>query len=210
MRIAGIRTSAEWTTLQGNLATEPPETEAWRKAFEEFYLARLETRYFQPINRLVGETDTKSGEGFSVVAILCTLVEFLESCERGHNFRYCKRGETPGANEYSQREAGEYFTAFLVNREPFKSEFNGQSAESFYRHVRCGLLHEARTKGGWLVQWAEATELRMVEFGVPAPILYRNRFLEGFKKYLLDYRKRLEADSGLRSAFVRKFDCLAS
>jgi hypothetical protein len=30
---------------------------------------------------------TELGEGFAIVAVFCTLVEFLESCERGHNFQ---------------------------------------------------------------------------------------------------------------------------
>lgn len=82
--------SGEWTALKPRLTAEPPDEAAWKETFRDFYHARLQIRYLLPIQALVaGESDTKRGEGFMVVAVLCTLVEFLESCERGHNFVHC-------------------------------------------------------------------------------------------------------------------------
>ena len=57
-----------------------------------------------------------------------------------------------GTYEYSS--SSDIFISFLTNRMPFKDEFNKDQARDFYISVRCGLLHEARTKNGWTI-WAK-------------------------------------------------------
>jgi hypothetical protein len=45
--------------------------------------------------------------------------------------------------------------SFLMTRTPFKEDFKTENmARDFYEGVRCGLLHEARTKNGWTI-WAK-------------------------------------------------------
>lgn len=208
MQIAGTKTDSDWKSFRTKLINKP-NAALWKMAFDDYYFARLQTRYLQPIEKLQAKSsDSKQGEGFSIVAILCTLVEFLESCERGYNFRLLeKKGDILAEHEYSQREAASYFRDFLMKREPFKNYFDATSAHSFYRDVRCGLLHEARTKGGWLIRWG-GSKRGVIDLGSSTPILYRNKFRDGFETYFADYRQRLETTENLQQAFIRKFDHL--
>jgi hypothetical protein len=80
-----------------------------------------------------------SGErrhGFTMMAISCLMIEALESFRRGWR-------STQG-----------------LGKAPFCSFFNAsdrlrafrQHAPSFYRNVRCGILHQAETTGGWKIR----------------------------------------------------------
>ena len=101
--------------------------------------------------------------GFAIAAVFCTLVEFLESCERGHNFRFIGRSGPPlQPNEYSERQAAGYFKDFLRTRRPFNALVPVALVDSFYSDVRCGLVHEARTKGGWVISTKASRVTRMV------------------------------------------------
>jgi hypothetical protein len=57
---------------------------------------------------------------------------------------------------------------------PFKDEFNEDQARDFYISVRCGLLHEARTKNGWTI-WAKHGS-RIIDATGAQKILYRDDF----------------------------------
>src|SRR5437588_8315723 len=120
MRIAGKRTVRRWHALRTQLQANP-NRRLWTSAFEHFYLERIRTRYLNPIAS-ISRHDTQVGEGFAVVALCCTLIEYLESCERGDNFRYVGRtGVAPGPHEYSERQASAYFKDFLRTRVPFSN-----------------------------------------------------------------------------------------
>lgn len=98
-----------------------PTRRLWTSAFTRFYRARIDTRYLEPI-RSIRKHEQQLGEGFAVVALFCTLIEYLESCERGDNFRFVRQGAPPpSANEYNQYQAAEYFKAFLRTRQPFST-----------------------------------------------------------------------------------------
>ena len=64
--------------------------------------------------------------------------------------------------------------SILTNRMPFKDEFNEDQARDFYISVRCGLLHEARTKNGWTI-WAKHGS-RIIDATGAQKILYRDDF----------------------------------
>jgi hypothetical protein len=82
------------------------------------------------------------------------IVEFLESTIQGKSYRFLRR-EAPPLGPYEYSSSSDIFVSFLVNRTPFSSDFKTEdTARDFYEGVRCGLLHEARTKNGWTV-WAK-------------------------------------------------------
>jgi len=76
-KIAGNRTCSDWYAFKDRLQKEPSR-ELWEQAFREYFRERLKLRYLDPIEILLA-CDARTGEGFSIVAILCTLIEFLES-----------------------------------------------------------------------------------------------------------------------------------
>src|SRR6267378_126363 len=147
-RIAGSKTVADWQAFRAKLAPGADKG-LWQEAARDYFHERLSTRYLEPI-RAIQEHRTLQGEGFSMVAIQCTLVEFLESTARGLSYRYIRPGQRLGQHEYSN--SSRLFVSFLWQRQPFAKEFLTQVlARDFYVGVRCGLLHEARTKDGWTI-----------------------------------------------------------
>jgi hypothetical protein len=206
MRIAGKRTAKQWLSLRRMLKSNP-SPRLWKFAFDKYHLARIETRYLEPIAS-IQKHDKETGAGFAIVALFCTLIEFLESCERGHNF--CPPGTPlkPKRYSYGPGKAGRYFKRFLRNREPFRTLIPRYLAESFYADVRCGLLHEARTKGSWTVS-ARYSSGAIVGGKPGKRIIYRNQLVPALRVYLNDYRSRLVKDEKTQKAFIRKWNHLA-
>lgn len=192
----------DWDAMRERLRKN--DAGAWREAFSDYFETRIHLRYLSPIKVLQG-TGTLQGESFSIVSILCCLIEFLESTAQGSNYRYLTLGETFQAHEYGKSQ--HLLVEFLQIREPFSATFDATSAQDFYVGVRCGLLHEARTTNGW----------RILEEGpngiiadVANRILYRINFQEALLEYIKVYGKTLEADQQLQQGFIRKFDHLCA
>jgi hypothetical protein len=201
--IARGKTCGDWHLSKKDLVVGGDPT-PWRSVFEDYFRGRLQDRYLDPIKTLQDHGHWQ-GEGFSIVAIQCSLLEFLESTLQGKNYRYLKRGEKVGPYEYSSSK--DIFVDFLCKRQPFKGVF-GQDpdlAEDFYVGVRCGLLHEARTKNGWLIR-AGMSAATLVDG--PGRILYRDKFQDGLLEFVAWYEKALPSNSALQEAFIRKFDAL--
>ena len=199
--IAGWKTAEDWRALRPVLVIGG-SLDLWKQAFVEFFQTRLELRYLNPI-KVLQDHGTFQGEGFSILAIQCTLVEFLESTIQGIKYRHLRRGETLEPYEYSSSR--DVFVSFLVKREPFAREFDDQLALEFYADVRCGLLHEARTKGGWRV-WARGSNGTLIDRN--RRMVYRDNFQEALQAFIASYGGALVADTELQQAFVRKFDDL--
>jgi hypothetical protein len=205
MRIAGNQTDADWRSLKTCLESTPDE-QMWLTAYKQFYRERINTRYLHPM-QFIEKASRHLGEGFSVLSLFCTLVEYLESFERGHSFRYVNNDRELQVYEYSQRQASQYFKDFLRNREPFASLIPPALVESFYRDVRCGLVHEARTKGGWIVSSKSSGGMLIAQDGSRIT-LYRQELLPALEVYLSNYQQRLTTDPETQSAFIRKLDQL--
>ncbi len=199
--IAGWKTAADWAAFRDTLVVGG-DAEAWQRALQEYFQTRLDLRYLNPI-RLLQEHGTFQGEGFSILALQCILIEFLESTVQGVNYRYLRSGDQLGPYEYNS--SSDVFVSFLCKRHPFAREFNEVLAREFYREIRCGLLHEARTKGGWKV-WAEASEGTVVD--PEQRIVYRNNFQNAIDQFIGWYHDALPRDAALQEAFIRKFNNL--
>lgn len=204
MKIAGKNTDRQWFDLKAKLQSAPSQA-LWKSAFSRFYRKRIDTRYLAPIESI---RDRQCGEGFAIAALFCSLVEFLESCERGHNFRLVPKAQLL-PNEYNHRQASDYFKDFLLNRVPFRTLVPPGLVESFYSDVRCGLLHEARTKGGWFISSAESAGA-LVSQSAGKITLFRRQLIPSLETYFTDYRNRLLTDPGTQQAFIRKFDFLCT
>jgi hypothetical protein len=206
MRIAGKHTDKQWMALKKRLQSNPTQR-LWDSAFHRFYRTRIDTRYLHPIAS-IQQDDTQRGEGFAIAALFCTLIEFLESCERGDNFRFIGRtGAKLQPNEYNERQASSYFKGFLRTRKPFNTLIPSTLVDSFYQNVRCGLLHEARTKGGWVISTRASGGALISQKGGQIT-LFRNQLIPALETYFLEYRKRLLNNPTTQQAFIRKFDHL--
>lgn len=222
-RIAGDLTCAHWVERKAELE-KGGNPGLWNKAFDDFLMGRLKTRYLDPIETLQICFDSK-GEGFSIVTIQCAVIEFLAALRLGKNYRYISKADQKnkircGKYEYSHSQ--NIFVDFLKREEPFKSLFKGPGdARSFYTNVRCGLLHEAGTKGGWNILATSGDVIdripKDVVIGLTGKTVFRDELQAGIEAYLIEYGLLLKGEGNpeikkvqeAREAFIRKFDHLA-
>jgi hypothetical protein len=208
MKIAGNRTDTQWKLLKKHLQSNPSQSQ-WDDAYNNYYRARIFTRYLNPITSITRH-DRQIGEGFAIVALFCTLIEYLESIERGDNFHFIGRTKSHlQPHEYSERQAATYFKEFLLNRIPFCTLIPKSLVDSFYQNVRCGLLHEARTKGGWIIS-TRRSDGQLISQGNGIIILNRNELIPALEIYFSDYHRRLISEDKTQKAFIQKFDFLCS
>ena len=200
--IAGKKTVNDWIAFRPKLVPGGEASE-WRAGFKDYFHARLSSRYLKPIEKLQ-KIGLRQGEGFSIVAIQCSLIEFLESTLQGTSYRYRCKGDPPlGPYEYS--DSGRIFKSFLAHRTPFDAEFSPQLADDFYVNVRCGVLHEARTKNGWTVS-AKSKSGNVIDAN--RNVVYRDDFQTALLKFVDWYETALPSDKAFQEALIRKFDSL--
>lgn len=142
------------------------------------------------------------------MVIICSLVEFLESTYQGINYRY-KTNADPPLGQFEYGGSADIFISFLTRRSPFDKNFNQTTAENFYKYVRCGLLHEARTKGKWTI-WGTTSTGILIEDKTTEVIVYRNNFLNATKTFIEEYKADLLNSNDRKEAFIRKYDNLCS
>lgn len=201
--IAGRLTTDDWKVFRAELIPGGDKS-AWERAFQDYFHTRLSFRYLDPI-KVLQENGTFQGEGFSIAAIQCSIVEFLESTVQGKSYRFLRRGDPPlGPHEYSS--SSDIFISFLLNRAPFDKDFKDEpTARDFYEGVRCGLLHEARTKNGWTI-WAKNSNGQTADTN--QKVMYRDNFQTGLLTFVDWYKRLLPTEQPLQEAFLRKFDSL--
>jgi hypothetical protein len=193
---------SHWQAFRGTL-TVAGDVASWEKAYKDYFHARLSHRYLKPIKTLQTGGSTR-GEGFSIVAIQCSLIEFLESTIQGKNYLYTRNGNLP-LGQYAYSNRGAIFESFLANRTPFDREFAPPLAHDFYVGVRCGVLHEARTKNGWMIL-AESETGQIIDPNLK--IVYRDNFQTALLKFVRWYKTALPPTPALQETFLRKFDNL--
>ena len=166
-RIAGNLTTEDWDERKMLLDGDDATDADWRKAVDDFFLQRIQKRYLDPIKilQVIGDGD---GEGFAIVTIQCALIEFLAALRSGKKYT-TKRGQV-GENEYNS--CRELFRDFLHPVSPFATCFpSPESAENFYKFIRCGLLHEAQSKSGWRIRVNNHSKLtRHQHLKLPHPL----------------------------------------
>jgi len=203
VRIAGRKSCKDWESFRTKLVPGGAQ-DLWQRAASNYFHKRIATRYLDPI-AASKKLRKYQGEGFSIVAIQCSLIEFLESTVQGVSYRYRRCGSvTPlAAHEYSDSQR--LFVDFLRKRQPFANDFTTRKiALDFYVGVRCGLLHEARTKNGWLIRADGPTIVSLA----PKKIVYRNNFQKALEEFIKWYETALESQIDLQEAFIQKFNTL--
>jgi hypothetical protein len=201
--IAGKNTVADWLEVRGRLI-DFQDVALWSSVYENYFMTRLQDRYITPIE-IIKSNGSYRGEGFAIMTIICSIIEFLETTYQGLTYRFIKRNDPPLSNfEYSKSET--VFNHFLTERIPFKQSFTNNLAQDFYKNVRCGLLHEARTKGTWTI-WGNNNSNQLVETRATTVIVFRDNFYNALIEYVKDHYKLELLDSQERKeAFLRKFD----
>ena len=200
VQIAGTKTDEEWRLLEARIKQDFNNGDLWEEA-HKFFEERMLHRYIYPAEQ-IQRNSLILGEGFSVMAILCTLIEALETFYDGRCYKYDK----PRKNyEYGNGHSEGMFVNFLSKKEPFKQVFDEPLAKEFYKNIRCPLLHEAATRGGWVIRIDTDS---LIKKDLNKTVLNRVLFLEYMKKYIEDYREILITSKQRKNAFIRKMDCI--
>ena len=137
-----------------------------RQGIAELIRLRFRDRYLDPIASM------KRKSGFCMVAIGCLMIEALECFHQGW--------------PTSDRKSRSAFCQFIAREQGFS--FLKTRADEFYSHVRCGILHQAETTGGWRIRRDKGGPL----FDEPTKTLNANEFIKGLSASLADYCRRLE------------------
>lgn len=158
--------------------------ETWQKAVDIF-ADRIEGRFLSQIQVL---SDDINKNGFSIMALNCLLIETILQFEIGRN-------NTPTYNRTQ-------YSGFLLKSFPAIFSTN-DSAECFYRDIRCGILHSAQTKGKSKLTCDNSYIVRYAEGGIAVSVkrfsttLYD--YYERYKHLLLD-----ETQTQVRHNFIKK------
>ena len=110
--IAGRKTVSDWLLMKKEL-TDFKNDIIWEKAYDDYFLTRLKDRYLTPIDS-IKENGGYTGEGFSIMTIICSLIEFLE---RDNSRRFTKLLIHDGISliELLERYNLQRFTKLLIH-----------------------------------------------------------------------------------------------
>ena len=218
-----IKEIDEWKKLRNDLNSNYGHSDNWTQAVNLFE-KRILSKYFLPIQSLITNLG-KQGEGFPIVTIQCALIETFAAFREGLIYNHDK--PEVGGLPYEYRDSGELFVRFLNTVSIFKGIFysidkvgNKQknvpfSAKQFYSQVRCGLMHETRTKGKWVINATandNPNDKKFIKQRNKGNIIYRTLFqialLKYFENYKLDLLSTETNSNELRRLFARKLDHL--
>jgi hypothetical protein len=111
------------------------EKEQNKEKIAEFIYQRLYSRYLKPFQFDCCEYKEQYKNGFGIMANCCLLIETLQSFKEG--------------TEDSDRNSRKAFDDFFRDN---YSDFNDFIYTDFYKNVRCGILHQGETTGGWIIR----------------------------------------------------------
>jgi hypothetical protein len=159
----GRVTVADYKTWRG-------EGEAGKSKVAEFFWERVRERYIEPVLAL--NPDKKNG--FSIMALSCLMIETYETFRQGW----------PSSSSKSALA----FCCFF-DREDLFRDFRGH-AQQFYKNVRCGILHQGETTGGWQITRANGKAL----FNAGTHTIHATKFHGLLAKVIDKYRDDLNAN----------------
>jgi hypothetical protein len=175
----------DWQAL--HLKNNPRNEDDWKRAIA-IVEARLTARYFDPCELLIREDNKeRPSNGFAIMALCCLLAETLQSFIEGET-------STDVSNTLSVK--------FLTRSDTFRNDFDEETAQTYYKDFRCGILHVGETCGLSRV-WAEGPLVVEVPGGL---IINRTKFFEALKTEFRAYLARLQdpAPSQTRTALRNK------
>ena len=212
-----------WTKKRQLVNNSYDFNKQWDEIIERFK-HRIEDCYFKPIDRVKDPNDLK-GEGFTILTIQCALIEMFAAFKYGLIHKFDKDMNDPN---YTYNKAYDCYIKFL-HEEPIVEnhfyKFDNEiriddkpfSAKDFYNKVRCGLMHEARTKREWLVNAKTTYEGNETVFITKNTVtnkisidrtILNKQLKQYFNTYLQNLKQKSAEGKQLRRLFARKLDHL--
>lgn len=213
-----------WTKIRASLNQKYDYDDSWEEAINLFK-NRVNRKFFNPVELIIKGKALK-GEGFTIIMVQCALIEMFAAFREGKIFNHNRSSDSP---KYEYDKSQQMFTSLLRSAKIFKDNFwelnpknkvvidKPFNAKEFYTNVRCGLMHEARTKGNWHITATPTTkpvktekQFLVLEDGKIK--IYRTvlhyRLIEYLNDYLDELRKTNNHGKELRKFFARKLDNL--
>lgn len=187
--IAPRGNGGNWT-IQDYEALHFSKEEDWQTAIQIFE-DRIRGRFLDVVEQI---RDYRYA-GFAIMALDCLLIETLEQFRQG-------KPKTPNG------QIKHYFINFLTQT-AFDSDFNQQTAELFYTHIRNGILHQAEIKGSSRIRIDEPDMVRVADDGDGLIInrrLFHSRLVNVFQDYLKELREG--RDKTRRENFRKKMNAI--
>ncbi len=212
--------SSRWLNIREKIKESYVVDKNWVESVELFK-SRMQDKFFDPIEKIIKEKRLK-GEGFAIVTVQCALIESLAAFRQGKIFNHEKNEKSLS---YEYRNSYKVYVDFLNSVDIFRDNFftidskgrkqNGKPFEAgdFYKNVRCGLIHEGKTKGNWTIKASKKkvkAEKIFIDSKGATINLYRTILHYRLKKYLDSYCIELVTNDNqkLRRYFARKLDNL--
>ncbi|HIF9496028.1 TPA: hypothetical protein ACX6SJ_000430 [Photobacterium damselae] len=148
---------------------------------------RYSERYFEPFKK------NKSKHGFSMMAVSCLVIESLISLKHGWK---------------KTTKSGKVIFEEFFSTSHHLTDFTGLGAD-FYEHIRCGILHQAETTGGWRIRRDPSLPLVCVDTKVIHATKFLNLLEKDFEKFLAELEEQ-EFASPQWSKVVRKIDYIVT
>lgn len=210
-----------WITVKQNLSED---SDFGIEEVYSIYFERIDNRYFKPIELLKKHDDSTDGYGFSMVAILFTLIEFLQSTLDGKFDKQSYKNEfaekyailvREGLIGYYEGKSGDEFVKFLKELNPrfkeipnYKCHFDSVAKE-FYKCVRCPILHDACTRNNWIIREKSGDNSIFDISNKDEKILYRNDFYDIIKeKIKKDMKEQFVENKEIRKNLFKKMDII--
>jgi hypothetical protein len=144
VRLSSTVTVEDYLALAGNQD---------REGLSRFVEQRLSERYVAPVKAIPMEKKS----GFLIMASACLLIETLESFYQG--WQSTEKGIPtgdisdpckPSNPKQTTLSRSQVAFCYFFHRQPGFSAFRPH-ADEFYKCVRCGILHQGETTGGWRI-----------------------------------------------------------
>lgn len=148
-----------------------------RVACGRFIVQRFHERYFEPT------VNAPTRHGFTLIAIACLVIEALECFYEG--------------KAHSKGGSAKLFAAFFLRPTGLEA-FGAGDRDWFFKDIRCAVLHQAETVGGWRLRRTG----KLLDTG--ERIINAKRFVELLQRAVDDYAKLLETDKALWRNFKKK------
>lgn len=188
MEIASNFTSEDYKELRPTLDPDDVPTPEWERIIGAFE-RRVSERFLRPIDELLRASESEIRAGFAILTLDCVLIDMIESFREGRT----STGEGTAKS----------FKKFLT-RAPF--QWGSSDRRDFFKDVRNGLLHDAETRGNWLVR--KSTDQILTKTSTER-IINRTLFHGGVEKQFRDLVKELESkDPTARKKFLLRMDTI--
>lgn len=202
-----------WSLLREKLKDNLDYSDDWQTAMNWFQ-NRLNERYFNPMAEI---TPRITGVGFTIMSILCIIIEHMASMTKGKIHDQEVNGDNPTPS-YKYKFCARHFKEFLIESPIFSEYFGlGENPEfiaaDFYKNVRCALLHEACTKNNWRINTKSCGYVNpddkifiTEENGIKR--IYRDILEIKIREFVDSYLIELKTNYTMRLYFARKMDSL--